>query len=126
MTRFLKADKDTRGVKTSTVMFVPSSKAGTLISMLKEREDTMVRMTKFRVKFQEAGGVKLKNMFSTDLAAGANSVTRTRIPEEQNPAVRKPERGSTLGKAPDPFMNGAESIPGMPETSVGVSHQVKH
>ena len=66
MKRFLKADKDTRGVKTSTVMFVPSSKVGTLISMLKEREDTMVRMTKFRVKFQEAGGVKL------DLAAGAH------------------------------------------------------
>ena len=39
-------------------------------SMLKEKEDGLVRMTRFRVKIQEAGGTKLAAMFSTDLAKG--------------------------------------------------------
>ena len=68
MKPFLKAGKG--GVKTTTVMFVPSSKGGLLIRMMKEREDVLVEMTRFRIKMQEAGGVKLKNMFSTYLAAG--------------------------------------------------------
>jgi hypothetical protein len=38
--------------------------------MMKESEDGLVKMTKFRVKIQESGGTKLANMFSTDLAAG--------------------------------------------------------
>ena len=38
--------------------------------MLKEKEDGLVRMTRFRVKIQEAGGTKLAAMFSTDLAKG--------------------------------------------------------
>jgi hypothetical protein len=57
-------------IKTSTVMFIPSSRGRILTSMLREKEDEMVRITRFRVKFQEAGGVKLARMFSTDLASG--------------------------------------------------------
>ena len=51
-------------------MFAPSSKGELLTSMMKESEDGLVKMTKFRMKIQEAGGTKLANMFSTDLAAG--------------------------------------------------------
>ena len=51
-------------------MFIPSSKGGILTSLMKEKEESLVKMTRFRVKIQEAGGTKLANMFSTDLTAG--------------------------------------------------------
>ena len=57
-------------VKTSTVMFIPSSKGGLLAKMMKDNEDGLAEMTRFRVKIQEAGGTKLARMFSTDLGAG--------------------------------------------------------
>ena len=38
--------------------------------MLKDREEELARITKFRVRYQEAGGTKLGLMFSTDLGAG--------------------------------------------------------
>ena len=62
-----KTGKDVKDMKTSTVMFIPSSRGGILTSMLREKEDEMVRITRFRVKFQEAGGVKLARMFSTSI-----------------------------------------------------------
>ena len=57
-------------VKTTTVMFVPSSRGGTLVLMMREAEEHLARLTGFRVRMQEAGGVKLSSMFSTDLAKG--------------------------------------------------------
>ena len=62
--------KDGRDVPTSTVVFVPPSKGGKLLGMLKDKEDELARITKFRVRYQEAGGTKLGLMFSTDLGAG--------------------------------------------------------
>ena len=38
--------------------------------MLKEKEEEMARLTKFRIRFQEAGGIKLGQLFSTNLGAG--------------------------------------------------------
>ena len=38
--------------------------------MLEEKEDDLANITKFRVRYQEAGGTKLGLMFSTDLGAG--------------------------------------------------------
>ena len=75
-------------------------------------------MTAYPALSQTRGKTAKDNPSSTNPLA--KSVTQTRIPEEQNPAVRKPGRGSTLVKAPDPFMNGAKSTSRMPETSVGV------
>jgi hypothetical protein len=42
-----KAGKDT--IKISTVIFVPSTIGGKLVTMLKDREDELARITKFRV-----------------------------------------------------------------------------
>ena len=63
-------------IKTSTVMFVPSSKGGTLIRIMQENEDKLASITNFRVKYQEAGGVKLGNLFSTNLAKGKHCERR--------------------------------------------------
>ena len=46
--------KDGNKVKTSTVVFVPATKRGKLTEMLKEKEEEMKRLTKFRIRFQEA------------------------------------------------------------------------
>ena len=62
--------KDGNKVKTSTVVFVPATKRGKLTEMLKEKEEEMARLTKFRIRFQEAGGIKLGQLFSTHLGAG--------------------------------------------------------
>ena len=61
---FLKDGKD------KTVIFVPSTKDGKLTKMLKEKEEELAKLTKFKIRYQEAGGTKLAMMFSTDLAAG--------------------------------------------------------
>ena len=37
--------------------------------MLTEKEEELANITKFMVKYQEAGGTKLGLLFSTDLAA---------------------------------------------------------
>jgi hypothetical protein len=49
-------------------MFVPTTRRGLLTTMLKEQEDKLSNMTGFRVKYQEAGGVQMGKLFSTDLA----------------------------------------------------------
>ena len=67
---FQKTDRLEERIQTSTVIFVPSTKGGQLIKMLKDREDELARITKFMVRYQEAGGTKLGLMFSTDLGAG--------------------------------------------------------
>ena len=58
------------GVKTSTVMFVPSSKGGILLQKMREAEEHLARLTGFRIRFQESGGTTLASLFSTDLAKG--------------------------------------------------------
>ena len=49
-------------------MFIPSTKRGLLKKMMREREIELSRITKFRVKMRESGGLKLAGLFSTDLA----------------------------------------------------------
>ena len=56
-------------ITTSTVVFVPPTRGGKLVEMLTEKEVELANITKFRVKYQEAGGTKLGLLFSTDLAA---------------------------------------------------------
>ena len=51
----------------STVVCVPSTKSGILAKKLRENEEKMSKKTGFKIKFQEAGGTQLKNLFSTDL-----------------------------------------------------------
>ena len=57
-------------IQTGTVVFVPSTKGGILTRKLREREEVLAGLTGFRIRFQEAGGTQLANMFSTDLAKG--------------------------------------------------------
>ena len=42
-------------------------KNGTLIKALKEAEIEISKITRFRVRYQEAGGIQLARLFSTDL-----------------------------------------------------------
>jgi hypothetical protein len=51
-------------------MFIPSTKGGILTKMMRDNEIEMVKITRFRVKFQEAGGIQLARLFSTDPAKG--------------------------------------------------------
>ena len=60
---FLKAGR----IPTTTVVFVPNTKAGLLHKKLREREDKLSEITGFRMRFQEAGGSQLKNSFNTYL-----------------------------------------------------------
>ena len=54
----------------STVMFIPSTKNGILLKMMKENEEKLVEMTGFRVSYAESGGTQLGRYFSTNLASG--------------------------------------------------------
>ena len=51
-------------------MFVPSTRNGVLIKALKEAETEMSKITRFQVRYQEAGGIQLARLFSTDLGKG--------------------------------------------------------
>jgi hypothetical protein len=53
-----------------TVVFVPSTRGGMLTRKLREREEVLAGITGFKIRFQEAGGSQLGNMFSTDLGKG--------------------------------------------------------
>ena len=57
-------------VKTSTVMFVPPTRGGILARRMRENEEKLSQITKFRVKIQETGGTRLASLFSTELAKG--------------------------------------------------------
>ena len=61
--------KETK-IETSTVMFIPSTRGGLLTRMMREREVELSRITSFKVKMQESGGIQLTRLFSTDLAKG--------------------------------------------------------
>jgi hypothetical protein len=64
-------------------MFVPSTKGGILTKMLRENEPEMIRITKFKVKFQEAGGIKLAGLFSTNLSKGEHCQRQDCVPCNQ-------------------------------------------
>ena len=53
-----------------SVIFAPSTRGGVLTRKLREREEELSRMTGFGIKFQEAGGTKMINMFNTNLGGG--------------------------------------------------------
>ena len=59
-------------INTSTVMFVPSTRNGVLIKALKEAETEISKLTRFQVRYQEAGGIQLARLFSTDLGKGSH------------------------------------------------------
>ena len=59
-----------RKVQPSSVVFVPNIRGGLVTKKLKEKEDNLCKLTGFWVKFQEAGGLQLKNCFSTDFSRG--------------------------------------------------------
>ena len=65
-----KAFQQDRKMETSTVMFIPSTRGGLLTRMMREREFELSKITKFKVKMQEAGGIQLARLFSTELAKG--------------------------------------------------------
>ena len=65
-----KAGKEKERIETSSVVFVPPTRGGKLVEMLKDKEDDLANITKFRIRYQEAGGTKLGLLFSTDLGAG--------------------------------------------------------
>ena len=68
---FKKAGKgDAERIRTTTVVFVPSTRNGILVRKLREREEVMSKISGFRIRYQEAGGSKLSNQFSTDLGKG--------------------------------------------------------
>ena len=50
-------------VERTTVVFVPATKGEKLAEMLKEKEDDLARIAKFRVRYQVAGGTKLGLVF---------------------------------------------------------------
>jgi hypothetical protein len=53
-----------------SVIFVPITRGGVLTRKLREREQELARLTGFGIKFQEASGTKMINMFSTNLGGG--------------------------------------------------------
>ena len=57
---------------TSTVMIVPNTKGGLLVNRLKVKEPVWCDLTGFRVKYAEAGGTPLINMFNQDTGKGAH------------------------------------------------------
>ena len=65
-----KFQKAGENIKTSTVMFIPSTRNSTLVKALKEAEIEMSKITRFKVRYQEAGGIQLARLFSTDLGKG--------------------------------------------------------
>ena len=54
----------------ASVVFFPSTRGGTLVRKLKDREETLAGITGFGIKFQEAGGTQLGNLFNTNLGKG--------------------------------------------------------
>ena len=55
-------------VRTTTVMFLQSTKGEILLKRMNENEGNMSQLSGFRVKYAEAGGIQLAKLFSTSLA----------------------------------------------------------
>ena len=88
---FQKAGKEKERIETSTVVFVPPTRGGKLIEMLKEKEDDLSNITKFRIRYHEAGGTKLGLLFSTDLGAGSSCGR-----QDCQPCMSRDDRGQTV------------------------------
>ena len=99
-----------QNMEASTVMFIPSTKGGILTKMMRDNELEMARITRFRVKYQEAGGIQLARLFSTDLAKG-ESCQREDCPpcssKEENKTGCKQQ--SIVYKSRCALCNGEES-----------------
>ena len=54
----------------STVLFVPNSNQGVLLSNLEKVEPMLARLSGYSVKLVEAGGIALSRLFSVDLSSG--------------------------------------------------------
>ena len=65
-----KCQKGGEKINTSTVMLIPSTRNGILIKALKEAETEMSKITRFQVRYQEAGGIQWAWLFSTDIEKG--------------------------------------------------------
>ena len=63
-----KDQKKDKNKSASTVMFIPSTKDGKLLKLMREREANLVEMTGFRINYTESGGTQLARIFSTTLA----------------------------------------------------------
>jgi hypothetical protein len=50
-------------MQTTTVMFIPSTRGGLLTKMMRNREVEMAKITRFKVRMQEAGGIQLARLF---------------------------------------------------------------
>ena len=57
---------------TSTVMFVPNTKGGLMVNKFKKGEPILCALTDFKVKYAEAGGTPLMNMFNQDTGRGSH------------------------------------------------------
>ena len=57
-------------IKTTTVMFIPSTRGGVLLRLMQDNEERLAPITQFRIRYLEAGGRKLGEFFSTDLGRG--------------------------------------------------------
>ena len=73
----------------SSVIFVPNTKGGILIGKLREKEEELSKLTGFRIKYQEAGGLQLRNVFSTDLAKGKHCGRKVCPPCDQSSENRQ-------------------------------------
>jgi hypothetical protein len=70
-------DGNLERIATTTSIFVPTTMRVPLTTMLKEQEDKLANMPWFRVKQQEAGGVQMGKIFSTDLVRNQPCGIRT-------------------------------------------------
>ena len=58
--------KGGKRMETSTIISLPNTKAGILLNRFKERERIWSELTGFKVKYIEAGGTPLANMFDDE------------------------------------------------------------
>ena len=70
MIGFQKAGK--HGMTTTTVMFVPSTKGGILLKILREAEERLSQLTGFKIKYTESGGTPLMNLFNVESGKGSH------------------------------------------------------
>ena len=57
---------------TTTVMFVPSTKGGILLKILREAEERLSQLTGFKIKYTESGGTPLMNLFNVESGKGSH------------------------------------------------------
>ena len=57
-------------VVASSIMFLPNTKGGILLRRMRENEEKLASLTGFKIRYSEAGGMKLGMLFSTNLSSG--------------------------------------------------------